>query len=322
MTQLKRKKLKVGILVFKATRVRGSKDALMLKNAGLARGHRTRIYFANHFHYSLENSKLQLFYRNKRFVLPDIMIVRADIVTDIDLDLCLVKHMQLMGVTMFNSSISIARAKNKIRTLQILTHHKIAVPKTVVISNINYLDKAIDELGKFPMIVKLARGTFGSGVCLIESRRSLRSVLDLIIASNFSRNSHMLIQEYVGEAKGKDIRAFVIGKEVAASMERRAKKGEFRANVNQGGSTDTVVLSQEEIDISLQSAKVLGLDVAGVDIIRTATGPKILEVNANPGLEGITASSGKNIADLILQHAELKYEKRRKRGSRISVSHD
>ncbi|MBP9717836.1 RimK family alpha-L-glutamate ligase [Candidatus Gracilibacteria bacterium] len=294
----------------------------MLKKAAIARGHKARIYFANHFYYSFDNNKLQLFYRKKRCKAPDVMFIRPDIVSDIDLELCLVKHLQLMGVVLFNSALSIARAKNKIRTHQILTHLGIPVPKTIVVSNIHYLDRAIDELGHFPMIMKLATGSFGSGVSLIETRRSLRSILDLLIASNSTKNAHILLQEYVREAKGKDIRAFVIGKRVVAAMQRSAQKGEFRANLHKGGSSGVLTLTPYEEEIALRAARVLGLEVAGVDIIRTTDGPKILEVNSNPGLEGITQATGLDIADLIVQHAEEKFARRKKKGKTITVLND
>lgn len=303
--------LKIGILSFTAVRKRATREDLMLKHAALARGHRVRIFLTKHFQFNFDTQSLGLLYRNSMFSPPDVMVVRPSILSDIDLQLSIVKQLQLMNIPVVNHYLPIARAKNKIRTVQILSHQKIPIPRTVVVHNIEYIDSIIDQLGNFPLIIKLAQGSFGNGVSIIESRRSLRSMIDLIIASDFAKNNHFLIQEYVREAKGKDIRVFVVGGKIIAAMERRAKRGEFRANFHHGGSVALTDLSDEERTLSLKATEVIGLDVAGVDIIRTAEGPKVLEVNSNPGLEGITTATGIHVADHIIQYAE-KVVKRKK----------
>ncbi len=303
--------LKIGILSFTAVRKRATREDLMLKHAALARGHRVRIFLTKHFQFNFDTNTLGLLYRNSVFAPPDVMVVRPSILSDIDLQLSIVKQLQLMNIPVVNHYLSIARAKNKIRTVQILSHQKIPIPRTVVVHNIEYIDSVISQLGNFPLIIKLAQGSFGNGVSIIESRRSLRSMIDLIIASDFAKNNHFLIQEYVREAKGKDIRVFVVGGKIIAAMERRAKRGEFRANFHHGGSVALTDLTDEERMLSLKATEVIGLDVAGVDIIRTAEGPKVLEVNSNPGLEGITTATGINVADHIIQYAE-KVVKRKK----------
>lgn len=296
--------LRIGVLTFSQLRPRAPFDDLMLKRAILDRGHSGRIYFTKHFQCTFEANALALLYKSRKFTPPDVIIMRPNILMDIDLQLSIAKQIQLMGIPTVNHYLPIVRAKNKIRTLQILSHEGLPVPRTVVVTNVQYLDRAIEQIGKFPLIMKLAQGSFGSGVSILESRRSLRSMLDLVIAAHAGRSSHILIQEYVKEAKGKDIRVFIVGGKIVAAMERKARRGEFRANFQQGGSVSITDLSDEEKQISLRAAKVIGLDVAGVDIIRTVAGPKILEVNSNPGLEGITSATQISVADFIVQFAE------------------
>lgn len=270
----------------------------MLKKTAQYLGHKVRIYLAQHFQFTFDVSGPSLLYKNQSFSPPDVMIIRPYVLTDIDLKLSIVKQLQLMKIKTVNHYLPIVRAKNKVRTLQILNNHGIPLPKTVVIHNLDYLDAALDQIGSFPVIIKMAQGSMGNGVSILESRRSLRSMMDSLPKSLF------LIQEYVKEAKGKDIRVFVVGGKIVAAMERKAKRGEFRSNFQQGGSVSLADLTEEERMIALKATKLIGLDVAGVDIIRTAEGPKILEVNSNPGLEGITKATNINVAEYIVRFAE------------------
>lgn len=292
---------KIGILSFKSL---GKKDidAIAIKNAALGMGHTARIYRNANFQFSFDPSLPDLFYKNKRFNPPDVMIIRASVLDNVDSEVSTVKQLQLMGVPVVNHYLPIVRAKNKVRTMQILKHEGIPIPRTMVIHNLEYIDEAVDKLGSFPLILKTPHGSLGKGVSIIESKRSLRSMVDLLIAS--VKDHLIIIQEYVKEAKGKDIRVFVVGGKIVAAMERQAKKGEFRANFHQGGSVALVDLSVEEQALALKAAKAIGLHVAGVDVIRTAEGPKILEVNSNPGLEGITQATGINVAYHIVKFAE------------------
>lgn len=296
----------IGILTFDTLQNRASFDNTLLRQAAIKNGNKACLYVAQNFQHTFQHNALSLLYQNRLFKPPHIMVVRANILSDVDLHMSIVKQLQLLGVPVVNNSLPIARAKNKIRTLQILAHEGIPVPKTVVVSDVRYLDKAINQLGSFPLIVKLAYGSFGNGVSILESRRSLRSFFDLVVAADSARviPIPILIQEYVKEAKGKDIRVFIVGEKIVAAMERSAPRGEFRANFSLGGSVGLVNLTKEERAISVKAAALLGLDVAGVDIIRTATGPRILEVNANPGLKGITQATGIDVAGHIIRLAE------------------
>lgn len=302
-------RLKIGILSFTPLDKKEAVGNLMLKKAAVGLGHSARIFRDAHFQFILDDVAPRCLYQGQNFSPPDIMIVRASVLQNVDLAISTVKHLQLMKIPVVNYYLPIVRAKNKVRTMQILSHEGIPIPKTVMITSLDYLDTAVAQIGSFPLIVKIPNGSEGIGVSIIESNRSLRSMVELMSA-NF-RNTTIIIQEYVKEAKGKDIRVFVVGDEIVAAMERKAKRGEFRANFERGGSVSLTDLSETEKEIALAAAKAIGLHVAGVDIIRTATGPKILEVNSNPGLEGITQATGVNVAEHMVRFAEKLLQQRR-----------
>lgn len=293
--------LKIGILSFKTP---GKKDcdAIVIKQAAIDMGYTARIYRNANFQFYFGPDRPNLSYKNAKFFPPDVMIVRASVLENVDLEVSSVKQLQLMGIPVVNHYLPIVRAKNKVRTMQILQHEGIPIPRTVVIHSLEYIDEAIDSLGSFPLILKTPHGSLGKGVMIIESKRSLRSMIDLLVAS--VKDHLIIIQEYVKEAKGKDIRVFVVGGKIVAAMERQAKRGEFRSNFSQGGSVSITDLSPEECEMSIRATKIMGLHVAGVDVIRTSEGPKILEVNSNPGLEGITQATGVNVAYHIVKFAE------------------
>lgn len=292
---------KIGILSFRSP-VKKDQDAIAIKNAALAMGHNVRIYRNANFQFYFSHDQPNLFYKNSRFNPSDVMIIRPGVLENVDLEVSSVKQLQLMGIPVVNHYLPIVRAKNKVRTMQILKHEGIAIPRTVVIHNLEYIDEAVDKLGRFPLILKTPHGSLGKGVSIIESKRSLRSMIELLAAS--FKDHLLIIQEYVKEAKGKDIRVFVVGGKIVAAMERQARRGEFRSNFSQGGSVSITDLSQEEQSMAVRATKAIGLHVAGVDIIRTSEGPKILEVNSNPGLEGITQATGINVAYHIVKFAE------------------
>lgn len=294
--------LKIGILSFVPLEKKAAIGELMLKRTAKVMGHSARIFRNAHFQLNLDRLASPVLYKGGLFQPPDVMIIRANLSRDIDLETSTVKHFQLLGIPVVNKYLPIVRAKNKVRTLQILSHEKIPVPKTAVIHNLTYIDSALAHIGSFPVIIKTPRGTQGIGVSIIESSRSLRSMLDFVAGK--AQDNQIIIQEYVKEAKGKDIRVFIVGGKIIAAMERKARRGEFRSNFHRGGSVSLADLTEEEKNISLKSVRAIGLDIAGVDIIRTGEGPKILEVNACPGLEGITKATGIDVAGQIIRFAE------------------
>lgn len=262
-------------------------------------GHRVEIIKSNNV-VMLFNHVLDLKYGKKKFKNFDVIIPRANISENIAIEAAILKQLEHMHVPIINNYDAILRAKNKLLTLQILGANNIPTLKTAVIHQSGNLDTALRHIGKPPMIMKTAFGSFGKGVALIESERSARSAYDLL---DRAPNNIILLQKYVKECKGKDIRVFVIGGRVVATMERKAKRGEFRSNIKVGGDGKMIEPTQEMKALAIKATKALGLQVAGVDIILTSDGPAIMEVNANPGLEGIEKVTGVNVAKKMVQFA-------------------
>ncbi|MCE2992722.1 MAG: 30S ribosomal protein S6--L-glutamate ligase [Alphaproteobacteria bacterium] len=204
------------------------------------------------------------------------------------------------GIYSLNQSIAITRARDKLRAHQLLARKGVGMPVTGFAHSPTNTHDLINLVGGAPLVIKLLEGTQGKGVILAESNK----LAENLIYAFRDLDVFFLVQEFIKEANGEDIRCFVIGDKVVASMVRRAKKGEFRANIHQGGTAHHVKITPTERKMAIQAAKILGLHVAGVDIVRSARGPLILEVNASPGLKGIESASGKDIASLIVQYIE------------------
>jgi ribosomal protein S6--L-glutamate ligase len=276
----------------------------LLLDAAKTRGHTARILRADKCELSYAKGQMKVLYAGRKFPSVDVIIPRASITINVDLVLPLNKHLLLMGVPLVNGYMPIMRAKNKIRTLQILSHKGVPVPQTVVLQHLGYLDDAIKRVGGFPVVLKTISGSLGKGVVIVESRRSLLSALDMILTQEHWRI--LLVQEFVEEAEGKDVRVFVVGRKVVASMERTAAAGDFRSNIHAGGVGQCADLSLEEERLALKATGALGLDFSGVDLLRTKNGPVVIEVNANPGLEGITDATGVDVAGAIIDFAVKK----------------
>ncbi len=265
------------------------------------RGHNPVFLRSDKCELSYANSKMKVLYAGKKFPDLDVIIPRPSITINVDLKLTLNKHLLLMGMPLINGYMPILRAKNKIRTLQIMSHEGIKVPKTVVLERLEYIDNAVKRVGGYPVILKTPAGSLGKGVVIVESKRSMLSALDMILTQDHWKI--LLIQEYVAEAEGKDVRVFVVDGKVVAAMERSAAEGDFRSNLHAGGEGIVAELTEEEEKMSLDAAKALKLDLAGVDLLRTKSGPVVMEVNANPGLEGITKVTGVDVAGAIVDFA-------------------
>lgn len=278
-----------------------------------SRGHKVTVFYSPHVGLVFGNKQTLSF--NGIPIDPnkyDVLLVRPGFTKDPSVNSSFIKQFQLAGFYVLNGYVGVFRAKNKIRTLQMLDHFGIPVPKTVVVENPTLLEEAAQEFS-FPVIVKSIYGTHGRGVFLAESQRSLKPIVEYLTTAEHGPVS---VQEYIREAKGKDLRVFVLGKKIVAAMERVAKSGEFRANFHKGGSVGIADLSQEEKRIALKASHIMNLDIAGVDILRTKTGPKIIEVNSNPGLEGISKASGVDVAGKMvdfMEHRVRKYGTKRKR---------
>ncbi len=211
------------------------------------------------------------------------------------------RQFEMLGSYPLNESVAITRARDKLRSLQLLARQGIDLPVTGFAHSPDDTSDLIDMVGGAPLVVKLVEGTQGIGVVLAETRQAAESVIDAFRGLN----AHILVQEYVKEAKGADIRCLVVGNKVVAAIERRAKPGDFRSNLHRGGQANPVIITEREGEIALQAAATLGLDIAGVDILRASRGPLVMEVNASPGLEGIEKTSGVDIATLMIEWVEL-----------------
>ena len=219
----------------------------------------------------------------------------------------IVKQFEMNGVFSTARSLSISRARNKVRTLQILSRKHIPIPETLFSINPDDIEEQIELLGGPPVIIKLQEGTQGLGVILAESKKSAKSIIDTF----YKMDTSILIQKYIEESNGEDIRIFVVGDKVIASMKRTSAVDEFRSNVHQGGFTEAIEPTVKEQYIELSATKHLGLGVAGVDIIRSKKGPLLIEVNASPGLQGIEAATGVNIAKEIILFVEKNVPRKR-----------
>jgi ribosomal protein S6--L-glutamate ligase len=214
--------------------------------------------------------------------------------------LAVVRQFDLMGVPVLNGAVSIARSRDKLRALQLLTRRNIDVPTTVCARSPAGVEAALELVGGCPAIVKLQQGTQGIGTMIAETPQAVHSLLETF----WAMGQDIVLQEYVRESKGRDIRAIVVGGRVVASMRRVAKPGEFRSNLHRGGKGGRVSLQSGYRSAAIRAGKAMGLEVAGVDMLEGKNGPKILEINSSPGLEGIERASGVDVAGAIIQHAE------------------
>ncbi|EPU0992535.1 30S ribosomal protein S6--L-glutamate ligase [Cronobacter turicensis] len=210
------------------------------------------------------------------------------------------RQFEMLGSYPLNESVAITRARDKLRSLQLLARQGIDLPVTGIAHSPDDTSDLIDMVGGAPLVVKLVEGTQGIGVVLAETRQAAESVIDAFRGLN----AHILVQEYIKEARGRDIRCLVVGDRVVAAIERQAKEGDFRSNLHRGGVARIAEISECERDIAIKAAATLGLDVAGVDILRADRGPLVMEVNASPGLEGIEKTTGLDIAGQMISWIE------------------
>jgi ribosomal protein S6--L-glutamate ligase len=214
--------------------------------------------------------------------------------------LAVVRQFEMMGVYCVNESVAISRSRDKLRASQILARKGIGLPVTSFAHATRMTEDLINMVGGTPLVIKLLEGTQGKGVILTETQNAAESVIEAFR----QLDEYLLVQEYIAEAKGSDIRCFVVGDQVVASMMRKAKEGEFRSNLHRGGTAEIVKLTEKERATAVEAADALGLNVAGVDIIRSNRGPLVLEVNSSPGLEGIERTTEIDVADLIIKYIE------------------
>ena len=212
-----------------------------------------------------------------------------------------VAQLEAMGLPVLNRSDAILRARDKLRSLQILAERRIPMPRTAVVRSLADLDDALDQVGGIPCVLKLLKGTQGIGVMLAESREALESTLQAF----WSLGHAVLLQEFIEESRGKDVRAFVVGGRVVAAMRREARVGEFRSNIHRGGRGVPLGLEPDDEAAVLSAAAAIGLEVAGVDFLESDEGPRVIEVNASPGFEGLEAATGVDVAGAVVRRAAV-----------------
>ena len=218
--------------------------------------------------------------------------------------LSVLSQFEMMGIPLVNRASNILRTRDKLRCLQLMSRHDIDIPRTVVAKYPGDLEKSVEMVGGFPVVLKLLSGSQGVGVMIAENVRTIQSTVDTL----WSLGQDILIQECVQESVGRDVRVIVVGGRIIAAMRRQARIGEFRSNVHRGGVATPLDLSDEQVHVARQAAKIVGLDVAGVDLLEAYQGSKVIEVNSSTGLEAIEKVTGVNVAGKILEHASVMAE--------------
>lgn len=270
-----------------------------LIEAGKAKGH--DIFVIDHLkcNIEIEKKKPQIYYNGE--YLEDIHAIIPRIGASVTFyGTAVVRQFEMMNVFSTTESIALVRSRDKLRSLQIMSRAGLGLPKTSFANYAKDVKQVIKSVGGAPCVIKLLEGTQGIGVVLAETEKAAESVIE---AFN-GLQARVIIQEFIKEAGGADIRAFVIGDRIVGAMKRQGKEGEFRSNLHRGGSAEVIELTDAEERAALKAAKSMGLGVAGVDMLQSSRGPLILEVNSSPGLEGIEAATGKNIAGEIIKYIE------------------
>lgn len=264
------------------------------------RGHDVKVIKYKNCYMTLDEKHPHVYYKGERLSGYDAILPRiSNSMTKYGC--AIVRQFEMQGVWSASSSIAITRTRDKLRAAQILTKAGIDTPKTLVSRNTADLDDLLDQLD-LPVIIKLATGTHGNGVILAETKKAAKSALQAFYLYN-DDGTNILLQEYIKESAGTDIRAFVVGSRVVASMKRQSLDGDFRSNLHQGGEGVAIKLTDDEKKVAVNAAKAMGLHIAGVDLMRSSRGPLVLEVNASPGF-GIEKVTGRNVAAKIIEYIE------------------
>jgi ribosomal protein S6--L-glutamate ligase len=270
-----------------------------LFEAGKLRGHNMRIIDPLRCYMSNRSQAPAIHYKGENLGAYDAVIPRIGASITF-YGTAVLRQFEMMGVFAANESIAITRSRDKLRTIQLLSRRGVDVPTTGFAHSPDQIDDLIQMVGGTPLIIKLLEGTQGVGVVMAETNNAARSVIEAFL----NLKAHFIVQEYIKEADGEDIRCFIINEEVIAAMKRKAKAGEFRSNLHRGGYAKRIELTEEEKQMAIRVTKIMGLNIAGVDIIRSNRGPLIIEVNSSPGLAGIEAISKIDVAAKIIKFVE------------------
>lgn len=281
-----------------------SRDATLyscvrLMQVATERGHQARVLDPTHCYMNITSMKPSIHYQGENLEGFDAVIPRIG--TSITFyGTAVLRQFEVMNTFCLNSSVAISRSRDKMASCQLLARKGVDLPITAFAHNPDNIEDLIAEVGGAPLVIKLVEGSQGIGVVLAETDNAARSVIQAFMGLN----ANIMVQEFIEEAAGSDIRCFVIGDKVVAAIKRQGREGEFRSNLHRGGSATAVRLTPHERATAVRAAKIMGLNICGVDLLRSKRGPLVMEVNSSPGLEGIEKTSGKNIASLMIEYIE------------------
>jgi ribosomal protein S6--L-glutamate ligase len=267
--------------------------------AARSRGHSIDVINTLHVHMNITSNRPTLRYGGKTLPLYDAVIPRIG-ASITNFGLAVLRQFEIQGVYPLNESVAIGRSRDKLRALQLLARRGLGLPVTAFAHGPRHAEAVIAEVGGAPVVIKLLEGTQGMGVILAETGASAVSIIQAFSAANVN----IMVQEFIAEAGGSDIRALVVGGKVVGAMQRTGRKGEFRSNLHRGGKGEKADISPEETETAIRAAEALGLNVCGVDMLRSRRGPLVIEVNSSPGLEGIETATRADIAGEIVAFLE------------------
>ena len=270
-----------------------------LKEAGEAQGHEVDIIDTLHCYMDITSSRPTLRYNGEELPKYDAIIPRIGASVTF-YGTAVARQFEMMGTFNVNESVAISRSRDKLRSLQLLSRKGIGLPRTGFASKPDNIKDLIKNVGGAPLVIKLLEGTQGIGVVLADTAKAAESIIEAFMGLK----ANILVQEFIKESDGADIRCLVIGGRVVAAMKRQGAAGEFRSNLHRGGSAEVVKLTKQERETAVNAAKALGLNFCGVDLLQSVNGPMVMEVNSSPGLEGIETSTGKNIAGMVFDFIE------------------
>jgi ribosomal protein S6--L-glutamate ligase len=270
-----------------------------LVEAAQARGHTLDIVNTLRCYMNITSHRPEVYYNTQKLVGYDAVIPRIGASITF-YGLAVLRQFEMMGVYPLNESVSIGRSRDKLRSMQLLARDGIGLPVTAFAHDPKQTEEVLKIVGSAPVVIKLLEGTQGIGVVLADTQRSAKSIVEAFRGAKVN----ILVQEFIKEAGGEDIRAFVVGGKVVAAMRRTGAEGEFRSNLHRGGSAKPIKITAEERSTAIRAAKAMGLNVCGVDMLRSNHGPVVMEVNSSPGLEGVEKATDIDVAGLIIEFIE------------------
>ncbi|UCD37939.1 MAG: 30S ribosomal protein S6--L-glutamate ligase [Fidelibacterota bacterium] len=276
-----------------------------LVEAGKQRGHEMHVVNYLRCYMDITSHRPHVLYQGEKLTYVDAVIPRVG-ASNTFYGTAVVRQFEMMDVYSINESVAISRSRDKLRSMQLLARKGIGLPVTGFANSTKDIDGLIDLVNGAPLVIKLLEGTQGIGVVLAETRKAAESVIQAFRGLE----ANILVQEFIKEAEGTDIRCLVIGGKVVASMKRQAPKGDFRSNLHRGGKADPIRITPEERIVAVRATRIMGLNLAGVDLIRSNHGPLVLEVNSTPGLEGIEEATGKDVAEMVIEFIEKEASKK------------